>query len=148
MKLKFRLKYKFFSAFRELFVHHHGSLDFRAKVFALIIAAHEKPSVENYILVKKIADEIYKDDEDRAKLLLMTTKEIVEAIHIKHSISMDNLVYSIMDILKHVPRYAKKIDIDSLKQFLDLTYDEDTLAYQTRIIEFLENLKNETLKKK
>lgn len=53
MRLIFPIKHHFFSAFRELFVHHHGSLEFRAKLFALVIAANEDAKVENYITVKK-----------------------------------------------------------------------------------------------
>jgi hypothetical protein len=142
----FRLKHKFFNAFREIFVHHYNSLDFRAKVLALIIAANESPSVENFILVKQIANEVYKDDEDRANLLMLTTKELVDKINQEHSLSIDTLVENILDNLRKVPRYAKKIDIESLKRFLDLTYDEDTLAYQKNILEFLEKAKNEALK--
>jgi hypothetical protein len=147
-KLTFRFKHKFFSAFREIFVHHYNSLDFRARILALIISADENPKVENFILVKQIAKEIYKDDEDRVNLLLLTTKEFIDAILKKHSLSTDTLIDSIIDNLKRVPRYAKKIDIDSLKRFLDITYDEDTLAYQKNILEFLEKLKEETLKEK
>ncbi len=146
MKLSFRIKHHFFSAFREIFVHHHGSLEFRAKIFALIIAANDKPQVENFILVKEKALQIYSDDKDRANLLLLTTKELVQKVKKKNTLDLDSLVVTIQKELKIVPRYAKKIDVASLRGFLDLTNDEDTLAYQTNIIEFLENLKAETLK--
>ncbi len=147
-KLGFRLKHKFFNAFREIFVHHYNSLDFRAKVLALVIAANENPKVENFILVKEIANEIYKGDEDRANLLMLTTKELIDKIHSEHTLSMDTLVESIVNNVKLVPRYAKKIDIESLQRFLELTDDEDTLAYQKNILEFLAKLKEETLKEK
>ncbi|MCW8837897.1 MAG: hypothetical protein OQK11_04255, partial [Thiovulaceae bacterium] len=49
---------------------------------------------------------------------------------------------------KIVPRYAKKIDVDALRQICLLTEDEDTLAYQKRILDFLQNLKDETLQTK
>ncbi len=144
-KLGFRLKHKFFNAFREIFVHHYNSLDFRAKVLALMITANEHPKVENFILVKEIAREIYKDDEDRANLLMLTTKELVDRILTNHTLSSDKLVESIVNNVKLVPRYAKKIDIDALSRFLDLAEDSDTLAYQKNILEFLENIKRETL---
>ncbi len=80
MRLGFLIKHHFFSAFRELFVHHHGSLEFRAKLFALVIAANNDATVENYITVKKIGMEIYKNDEDRANLLMLSTKELVTKI--------------------------------------------------------------------
>ena len=63
MKLSFRIKHHFFSAFRELFVHHHGSLEFRAKIFALIIAANEDVNVESYMIIKEIGMKIYDNDE-------------------------------------------------------------------------------------
>ncbi len=144
-KIGFRLKHKFFNAFREIFVHHYNSLDFRAKVLALMISANEHPKVENFILVKEIANEIYKDDEDRANLLMLTTKELVDRVLTKHTLSSDKLVESIVNNVKLVPRYAKKIDIEALSRFLELSEDEDTLAYQKNILEFLENLKKETL---
>ncbi len=146
MKLSFRIKHHFFSAFREIFVHHHGSLEFRAKVFALLIAANDKPKVENYVLVKELATNIYKEDEDRANLLLLTTKELVSKVKRNNGLDLDLLVTTIQKELKIVPRYAKKIDLQDLQRFLTLSSDEDTLAYQTNIIEFLENLKAETLK--
>ena len=144
-KLGFRLKHRFFNAFREIFVHHYNSLDFRAKVLALMITANEDPKVENFILVKEIAREIYKKDEDRANLLMLTTKELVDRVLTKHTLSSDKLVESIVNNVKLVPRYAKKIDINALSRFLELSEDEDTLAYQKNILEFLANLKRETL---
>jgi len=147
MKLSFRIKHHFFSAFREIFVHHHGSLEFRAKIFALIIAANDKAKIENFILVKEKAVQIYTNDKDRANLLLLTTKELVEKVKKNNGLDLDSLITSIQKELKIVPRYAKKIDIDSLQSFLDLAEDEETLAYQKNIIEFLKNLKEETLEK-
>jgi len=146
MRLSFRLKHHFFSAFREIFVHHHGSLEFRAKIFALMIAVNTQPKVENFILVKKLALQIYTGDEDRANLLLLTTKELVEKVRGKNSLNLDLLVTTIQKELKIVPRYAKKIDIEPLKGFFDFCNDEDTLAYQKNIVEFLENLQEEILK--
>jgi DNA polymerase elongation subunit (family B) len=148
MKLGFRIKHYFYNAFRELFVHHHGSLAFRAKLYALLIAVNEKATVDNFIIVKRHGLEIYKDDTDRANLLLLSTKELVEKVRENNGLGVDSLIQSIMQDLKAAPRYAKKIDIQSLKEFLTLTYDEDTLAYQNNILEFLQTLKDETLNKK
>lgn len=146
--LGFRLKHRFFNAFREIFVHHYNSLDFRAKILALMITANEHPKVDNFILVKQIAKEIYKKDEDRANLLMLTTKELVDRVLTHHTLSIDKLVENIANNVKLVPRYAKKIDTEALKRFLDLSEDEDTRAYQKNILEFLENLKQETLGEK
>ena len=146
MKLSFRIKHHFFGAFRELFVHHHGSLEFRAKIFALIIGACPTPKVDNYILVKQLAEQIYKNDTNRANLLMLSTKEIVQKIKDDNGLDIDTLVENIQKELKIVPRYAKKIDVDSLAAFLEIDYDEDVIAYQKNILEFLQTLKNDTLK--
>jgi len=148
MRLSFRLKHHFFSAFRELFVHHHGSLEFRAKVFALIIAANNGSTVQSYIKVKEIALNIYKNDEERADLLMLTTKEKVNKVRENNGLDIDTLVSNIQKDLKIIPRYAKKIHLDELKELILLSEDEDTISYQNNILEFLETLKEDTLRKK
>ncbi|MGE0738158.1 hypothetical protein [Sulfurimonas sp.] len=148
MRLIFLIKHHFFSAFRELFVHHHGSLEFRAKLFALVIAANEDAKVENYITVKKIGMQIYKNDEERANLLTLSTKELVTKIKETNELNIDTLILNIQRELRQVPRYAKKIDIDSLKELVTLSHDRDTISYQENILEFLETLKEETLHEK
>ena len=148
MRLGFRIKHHFFGAFRELFVHHHGSLDFRANLFALMIAANEESTVEGYIVVKKIGLDIYNNDKDRANLLMLVTKEKVKKVHDNNGLDIDTLVAHIQKELKVVPRYANKIDIKELQLLLPLTYDTDTLSYQENILEFLQDLKKETLKSK
>ncbi|MBS4069342.1 MAG: hypothetical protein WC279_05790 [Sulfurimonas sp.] len=148
MRLSFRIKHHFFSAFRELFVHHHSSLEFRARVFALVISANEDVNVENYIVVKKFGMEIYKGDEERANLLMLSTKELVNKVKENSEFSIDTLVLNIQRELKRVPRYAKKIDLDSLNELVTLSHDEDTIAYQKNIIEFLNTLKEDTLHEK
>jgi hypothetical protein len=133
--------------FRELFVHHHGSLEFRAKIFALVIAANNQAKVENYIVVKEIGMSIYDGDEDRANLLVMSTKEMVQKVKDDNGLDLDTLVANIQKELKIIPRYARKIDTEALKPFLSLTYDEDTISYQENILSFLQTLKDDTLKK-
>jgi hypothetical protein len=145
MKLSFRIKHHFFSAFRELFVHHHGSLEFRAKIFALVIAANEDAKVENYIVVKNTAKKIYGGDTQRADLLMLLTKELVQKVRDNNGLNIDSLISKIQKELKIVPRYAKKIDIDALKPLLELSHDRDTVSYQENILKFLTNLKTETL---
>ena len=145
MKLSYRIKHHFFSAFREFFVHHHGSLEFRAKIFALLIASNKESDVECYIVIKNIGLNIYKNDEDRANLLMFSTKDLVKKIHDDNTLNVDTLIYHIQKELKIIPRYAKKIDVDSLRPIIKLTHDRDSIAYQENILEFLETLKEETL---
>jgi len=146
MRLSFRIKHHFFSAFREFFVHHHGSLEFRAKIFALVIAANEKATVENFVLVKDIALNVYNGDTDRSNLLMISTKELVQKVRDNNNLDIDSLISTIQKELKIVPRYAKKIDIKALRPLLLLTHDQDTLSYQENILEFLEKTKEETLR--
>ncbi len=148
MRPGFTLKHRFFSAFREIFVHHHGSLEFRAKIFAILIAANDTPAAENYAVIKDIGMHIYDGNSDRANLLMLSTKELVQKIKVTHELDIDKLIHNIQQELKIVPRYAKKIDIKALKPLLSFTHNADTLSYQENILEFLENLRNETLQTK
>lgn len=139
-------KHRFFTAFRELFVHHHGSLEFRAKIFALVLATIED-NLENedaFNIVKNFALDIY-EDEHRANLLVITTKELVQKVYEDNGLDIDTLIVNIQKDLKIVPRYAKKIDIDALKPILLLTKDKDILSYQENILEFLVSIKEEVL---
>ena len=145
MRLGFRIKHHFFSAFRELFVHHHGSLEFRAKIFALVIAANEKATVENFIVVKDIGLNIYNNDIDRSNLLMLSTKELVQKVRSDNDLDIDLLVVNILKDLKIVPRYAKKIDIKALKPLLLLSHNQDTISYQENILEFLQITKDDIL---
>lgn len=145
MKLSFMIKHHFFNAFRELFVHHHGSLEFRAKVFALIITANEESPLDAYQIVKDIGLNIYNNDEDRANLLMLSTKELVRKIKDDNGLDIDILVSNIQKELRIIPRYAKKIDIDSLRRLVNLSRDKDTISYQENMLEFLQALKEETL---
>ena len=140
-------KHRFFSAFRELFVHHHGSLEFRAKLFALVIAANDNSDLNVYITVKEIAMDIYQNDEDRANLLMLTTKELVKKVKDKNGLDVDMLVANIQNELKVVPRYAKKIDTYSLRKLINFTDNIDIISYQENILDFLETLKTDTFKK-
>ena len=146
MRLGFRLKHHFFSAFREFFVHHHGSLEFRAKIFALVISANENPPDEAYEVVKDIGMNIYNGDEKRSDLLMISTQELIQKAKENH-FDIDYLVNSILKELKIVPRYAKKIDTRALKPLLLLSHDQDTILYQENILEFLQNTKEEILNK-
>lgn len=139
-------KHRFFSAFRELFVHHHGSLEFRAKILALFISADIENQDDYYELVETIAMDIYKDNKDRANLLVLTVRELVKKVKDNNGLDVDMLVLHIQNELKIVPRYAKKIDTNCLKKLLNISHNEDTISYQKNILEFLDTLKADTLK--
>lgn len=145
MRLSFMIKHHFFNAFRELFVHHHGSLEFRAKIFALIITANEDSPSNAYEIVKNIGLKIYNNDDDRANLLMLSTKELVQKVKDNNGLDIDTLVVHIQKELRIIPRYARKIDIEALQQIVDLSRDKDTISYQKNILDFLQALKEETL---
>ena len=148
MKLWIKIKHHFFNAFRELFVHHHSSLEFRAKILALMIASNEEFDSEDCEIVTEIGQDIYKNDSERVNLLFLSTKELVKKVKDDNGLDIDTLIAHIQKELKYVPRYAKKIDVELLKPIVQLSKDEDTIAYQNNILEFLQDLKEETLNSK
>ena len=142
MALGYKFKHYLFNAFRELFIYHHSSLEFRAKLFALVIAANEHSEACDYNTVKSIGMAIY-NDEDRSNTLTLTTQEFVEKIRQSSGIDVDTLIHDIVQELKVIPRYAKKIDVDQLRQLISCNDDPDTVSYQKSIIAFLERLKRD-----
>ncbi len=142
MKIFFSIKHYVFTALREILVYHHSSLEFRAKVFALIVAANQHPTQCDYSLVHEAGMRIYKD-KDRAKMLLLTTKEYVDKVHKQGRLDIDHLVEEIRSEVRQIPRYSTKIDISLLQPLIECTTDEDTSTYQIRMLEFLEELKKE-----
>ncbi len=133
-------KTKFLSLFRELFIYHHKSLEFRAKIFAAMIASNKKDDDVEYKILQEVAREIYKD-KYRINVLVETTKEYVEKILKIESLNIDSLVKDINKELRLNPRFAQKINIRHLKKFLvsQEHTDEETYLLQTRIIEYLKN---------
>ncbi len=142
MKLFFNLKHYLYTGLREILVYHHSSLEFRAKIFALIIAVNRHPNTCEYDLVFEAGMQIYKEN-DRANMLQLTTKEYVHKIHKKNGLSIDGLIDDIHKEVRQVPRYAQKINSDLLFPLCECTIDEDTSTYQIRIIEFLDRIKQE-----
>lgn len=130
-------KSQFLSVFRELFVYHHTSLEFRAKLFAAMIASNEAADHCEYDALKEIAKEIYGDDEYRVEVMVRTTKEFVNKI-VKHNIlSLDELLLDIDKELRLHKRYIQKVNMEHLNR-LKCHHDEDTGTVQDRILEFFE----------
>ncbi len=135
-----KFKHHFANAFREIFIYHHSSLEFRAKVFAMIIAANENADECEFDLVTKAGMDIYAD-EDRANTLTLTTREYVKKVHDDNGLDIDRLVNHIVHDLKVVPRYAKKLDPAQLHPIIECSTDEDTTTYQLSMLEFISTLK-------
>ncbi len=133
-------KTKFLSFFREFFIYHHKSLEFRAKVFASMIASNKKDDKVEYEILGEIAKEIYKDPY-RISVLVETTKEYVEKIINIKSLNIDSLIKEIDKEIRKNPRYITKINIRHLKKFLvsSENTDKETYLLQLRIIEYFKN---------
>jgi hypothetical protein len=140
MKTRREIKAWFLSFFREIFVYHNSSLEFRAKLIASIVGANKSIDACEQDLLIDVAKQIYPNDEARVDVLLNTTKEYVEKIVENNGLDMNELILSINQDLKDNKRFHQKIDIQQLKRFLACAKnDEETYITQIRIIEFLEN---------
>jgi hypothetical protein len=138
MTLK-KWKIFFLSFFREIFVYHHTSLEFRAKLFAAMISSNKDNEECEYDVLQKIATQIYGNDEYRVNILVHTTKEYVNKILKNNSLDIDHLLLDIDKELKHHKRFQSKINMEHLRSFFACNGDEDTTILQTRILEFFEN---------
>ncbi len=139
MSIKRRAKSWFLSFFREIFVYHNSSLEFRAKLLAVVIGANKTINKCEMGELLEIAKEIYPEDEARVDVLVNATKEYVEKIVEKNGLDINELILSINQDLKETKRFHQKIDIKQLKRFLTCSKDDEETHYtQIRIIEFLE----------
>ena len=134
------VKRKIVNTFRELLIYHHNSLEFRAKLFALIIAVNGQGSDEIFEYVREAGMAIY-NDEARADALLLTTQEIIAKVHNDNGLDEDLLVNDIVKDLHNISRFRKKINTQQLRELLKFTEDEDIKSYQENILEFLDNAK-------
>ena len=135
-----KLKIWFLTFFRDVFVYHNSSLEFRAKVFAAVIGANRKVDACEEKILEAVAAEIYPDDAARADVLVMTTKEYVNKIVQNNGLDLNELILAIDHELKDVRRFCDKINLEQLRRFLVCTEnDEETQMIQRRILEFLEN---------
>ena len=141
------IKNYFFSAFREIFVYHHSSLEFRAKIYALVIASGNEPIHRYQETLQEIASRIY-NDPDRSDALVMTVKEYLNSVQNKKHHGEESLLIEVIRELRQVPRFALKIEPNHLLSLQEHTHDRDSKIYQSRLIDFLgqKRLEYETLK--
>ncbi|ANE31729.1 hypothetical protein CHH_0007 [Campylobacter hyointestinalis subsp. hyointestinalis LMG 9260] len=135
------VKFHLLSVFRELFIQHHRSLEFRAKIFAAMICAKKNISDSDFEDIKDIADEIYPNDVKRIGVLIQTVKEYVNKVKVLNFLNLDNLLLDIDDELKNIKRYAKKIDFAHLRRLMVDSDEEDALIQQRVYEYFLEEVK-------
>ncbi len=140
MDIKRKVKGWFLSFFREIFVYHNSSLEFRAKLLAAVIGANKQIDDCEKNLLLEIAKEIYPEDIARVDVLVNTTKEFVSKIIDNNGLNVNELIMSINQDLKEVKRFHEKIEIEQLKRFIKCSDNDDEInIIQVRIIEYLEN---------
>ncbi len=127
--------------FREFLLYHNSSLEYRAKILTLVVAVNEKITSCEEELLKKVACDIYNQDEERSEILVDTVKEYFDKIITNNGLDFEHLIFDVEKETKAVKRFAKKIDIESLKQFQECIDDEEDRIYQSRVIDFLKDLK-------
>ena len=132
-----KFKLRFLSAFRDFFIYHHKSLEFRAKIFAAMISAKFDPDEDDFFVLNDITNEIYENDQTRRDFLIQTVKEYVVRVKRNDRITLDALLLSIDKDLKDHKRYAKKIDFSHLRRLMSGC--EEEILVQQRVYEFLIN---------
>jgi len=136
-------KRKVTKMFRELLVYHHSSLEFRAKVLTLMVSANGEICECEKQKLKEIAQSIYGDDLDRAELLIDTVNEYHTKIVTNNGLDFEHLVQLVVREIKDVKRFCEKIDMELLMQLHDCMDNEEDILFQQRIMDFLQELKNE-----
>ncbi|MCR8696582.1 MULTISPECIES: hypothetical protein [Campylobacter] len=131
-------KLNFLSIFRELFVPHYRSLEFRAKILTAILIAKKSISDSDYYEVEDIAKDIYGNDEKRIHILVQTIKEYVDKATQGSKLNLDILLKDIDYELKLIKRYVKKIDFEHLRRLM-INSDETDAVFQQQVYEFFLN---------
>ncbi len=129
--------------FREILVYHHSSLEYRAKILTLMISANGEMCECEKQKLKEIAYSIYGEDQDRAELLIDAVNEYHTKIITNNGLDFEHLVQLVQKETKEVKRFCQKIDIGLLMQLHECMDNEDDILFQKRILEFLQNLKDE-----
>ncbi len=129
------IKHSFLSSFRQHFVYHHRSLEFRAKFFAAMICVNPEIDESIYEKLRKIGLEIYGHDEKRIEILIRVTKEYVQKVILNNGLSLDELIFDLNRIMRDNKKFIKKINLNHLRR-LQNKENEDILITQQRILEF------------
>jgi hypothetical protein len=93
--------------------------------------------------LKEIAYCIYTQDQERAELLIDTVLEYHNKIITDNGLDFEDLVQIVERETRGVKRFAKKIDIPLLMRLHECMDSEEDVLFQKRILEFLEQLKEE-----
>ena len=100
MKTFVKLKGWFLSFFREGFLYHYSSLEFRAKLLAAMIAIDKKIDECEEKILQEIASQTYKNNEARVYVLINTTKEYVDKVIQKNGLDLNELIFTKFMLIK------------------------------------------------
>jgi hypothetical protein len=129
--------------FREFLVYHHSSMEYRAKILTLMVSSNGEICECEKQKLKEIAHSIYRDDIERAELLVDTVHEYHTKIITRNGLDFEHLIQLVERETKEVKRFADKIDISLLQELHACIDEEEDRLFQDRIIEFLQTLKDE-----
>ena len=139
------LRRRVIKMFREFLVYHNSSLEFRAKLLTLMVSANGEIDECEKQKIKEIAQSIYGDEQDRVDLLVDTVHEYHNKIINSNGLDFEHLIQLVAKETREVKRFCTKIDLNVLRQLQECTdeEDEEEWLFQERILEFLQNLKEE-----
>ncbi len=129
--------------FREFLVYHNSSLEFRAKILTLMVSSNGEICECEKQKLKEIAYKTYDADNERAELLIEMVKEYHEKIITNNGLDFEHLIQLVAKDVREVKRFSQKIDIGLLMELHDCVAEEEDRMFQMRIVEFLQNLKEE-----
>ena len=138
-----KIRRKLNKMFREFLVYHNSSLEFRAKLITLMIASDNEMNACEEEVLKEVACKIYDNDNERAELLIDTVKEYYEKIKTDNGLNFEHLIILVRRETRENKRFSEKIDIEILKSFSGCPEEEDDKIFNQRIIDFLEEMKQE-----
>ena len=134
---------KLIHTFREFTIYHHQSLEFRAKMYAVMIMANSQHGECELEKLSSIAEKVYPDSVRRQNSLILAVEEYIDKIIRPNGLGIDELIFDIEKDLKREKRFTKKINIEHLHLLSQCTKDRESQIYQKRIIEFFKKLKKE-----
>jgi len=133
---------KFVHSFRELFIYHHDSLEFRAKIYTLPIVANIDNGDCELEKLDNIVEEIYPESLLRQNTLILTVKEYIDKVNQPNGLGIDELILDIEKSVKQEKRFIHKINIKHFSDIASCTLDYESSIYQKRISDYLTKLKN------
>ena len=138
------LKHKILNMFREVLLYHSDSLAFRAKLLTLLILGNDETINDcEETKLQEVAQALYPEDHDRAQVLIEAVHEFYDKITENNNLVYDSLIKSIAKDVREKPRFAQKIQPELFARFKPCIDDEDERIFHERILEFLQNLKEE-----